>query len=162
VLARLEDGIFERLPPAEARGWPLRFTRAIREGADLSLVWPRFAVFLLVDKEYGVVQFVNEKNRLVVEAVAALYSRQIAGETVDREEFRQAADAAAAAAYAAYAAYAAAYAYAAAAAADADAAAYAADAAAYAADDRFHARKGGRKAAVRAQANHLIALLEAA
>lgn len=72
VLARLEDGIFERLPKEAALEWPLRFTRAVREGSDLSLVWPKFAVWLLVDKDHGVVQFANETGKIAIEAVAHL------------------------------------------------------------------------------------------
>ena len=47
VLEHLQDKIFEGLPFAFAREWPLRFARAIPDGADLSCVWPKFAVALL-------------------------------------------------------------------------------------------------------------------
>ena len=43
VLARLEDRMFEGLPNRLSRQWPERFSSAIRTGADLSMVWPRFA-----------------------------------------------------------------------------------------------------------------------
>jgi len=167
ILARLEDGIFEGLPIEDAKTWPLRFARAIRPGADLSLVWPKFAVWLLVDKDHGVVKFAKENGRLAIEAVAALYARVIAGETVTREEFSKAAAAAYAAAYA----YAAAAADAAAAAAAYADAAYADAAAAYAAAAYAYAyargassaeRRRVREDARRAQADQLIALLEAA
>lgn len=49
-VARLEDAIFEgmwRIDAAAAKCWPRRFAEAIPEGADLSLVWPRFAAWLL-------------------------------------------------------------------------------------------------------------------
>lgn len=135
ILARLEDGIFEGLPADKAREWPLRFANAVPVGADLSLVWPRFAHWLLVDKEHGVVRFAKEKSKLAIEAVAALYAGVIAGEKVEKEEFRAAA------------AYAAAY-------ADACADAYA-DAAA------FSARKRAREDVCVAQADKLIELIEA-
>ena len=172
VLARLEDGIFEGLPIEDAKTWPLRFVDAIRPGADLSMVWPRFAVWLLVDNEHGVVKFASEKSKIAIEAVADLYSRQIAGETVTRDQFDQAARYAAAAYAAAYAAADAAdaaYAYAAADAAAAYAAADAA-AAAYAAADAAAARGGAnaaervsvREDARRIQASKLLELLAAA
>ena len=159
ILARLEDGIFEKLPIEEARDWPIRFAAAIPVGADLSLVWPRFAVWLLADPQDGVIQFAKtQKQRQVIQAVADLYGRRVEGQEPTESEWRAAAyaaayaaDAAAAyaaddAAYAAYAAYAAA-AYA----ADADAAAaYAADAA----DARTQARQR--------QAAKLLELLAAA
>ncbi len=121
VLARLEDRIFEGLPTEGARKWPLRFLGAIRVGADLTGVWPRFAHVLLVDPEYGVARHTQDGSlsRVAVTQVAALYQRAIDGGIVAREEWREArdadyaaADAAAdaAASYAAAAAAAAAYA----------------------------------------------------
>lgn len=50
-LAWLEDGIFEWLPADVARGWPLRFMAAAPIGADLTSVWPRFAIWLMTDPE---------------------------------------------------------------------------------------------------------------
>ena len=47
VLERLQDRIFEGLPRELAREWPLRFARAIPDGADLSGVGPKFAVAIL-------------------------------------------------------------------------------------------------------------------
>lgn len=155
VLARLADRIFEGLPASEAKALPVAFFDAIALGADLSLAWPRFAVALLTDAEHGVARLTSEgsQQRAAIEAVSALFARQIAGETVTREEWRaarMASDYASAYAAADAAAYDAAY-YAAAAADDTYAAAYAAasdaayaayDAAAadaYAADDAYDA-----------------------
>ena len=127
LLARLEDGIFEGLPKKEQQAWVEQFMSAINVGADLSTVWPKFAVWLLIDKKHGVIQYAkNDRQRQVIQRVANLYKT---GGT--KQEFK------AAAAYAAYAvadaAYAdAAYAAAAYAVAVAAAAADAADAAAYA------------------------------
>ena len=123
MLARLEDGIFENLPNGRAKEWPIQFIEAIPVGADLSQVGAQFLHWLLVDPEDGVIKFVDEQGKVAIQAVADLYVRQIAGETISSEDW----DAAARAAYAAYAAARAA-AYAAARAA-ARAAAYAADAA---------------------------------
>jgi hypothetical protein len=127
VIARLEDGIFEGLPADRFKEWPIEFLKAIPVGADLSMVWPAFAVWLMTDEEFGVLRLAkSERAKASILAVAGMYSRILAGETVPLEERRKIYKNAAAAASAADA-YVAAYV-----AADADAYA-AADAAAYAA-----------------------------
>lgn len=88
-LAHLEDFLFEHLPNGEAKLWPERFLSAIPVGADLSLVWPKFAVWLLTNKEYG---WPDNKH---CRAVADLYRRRIAGKVVTEGEFDDAAMAAA-------------------------------------------------------------------
>lgn len=47
ILAHLEDRIFERLPEEASQRWPERFISAVRPGDDLTMVWPRFALWLL-------------------------------------------------------------------------------------------------------------------
>lgn len=118
ILAHLEDRIFEGLPLAEAKLWPLRFMGAIRPGADLSLVWTRFALAILTDPERGVARLTEpgSDQRNAVEAVAELLRRAIAGQSVTEEQWTAAAANAAAAYAAARAAAAAADAHAAAAA----------------------------------------------
>jgi hypothetical protein len=138
VLTRLFDAIFEGLPTAEAKDFSQEWPGAIRAGADLSLVWPKLAVWLLVDPTHGVIRFAGSEHgvREAVERVAALWQRVIEGESVEslRAEFEAARAAAYAAYAAAYAAADAAYAAYAAADAAADAAAQAAaNAAAHAA-----------------------------
>ena len=51
MLARLEDCIFEGLPNAEAKKWPVRFMSAIQPGADLSRVGWQFLHWLLTDEK---------------------------------------------------------------------------------------------------------------
>ena len=125
VLAHLEDRIFEGLAPSDAMPWPEAFLGAIRPGADLSLVWPRFAVWLLTVE-------LSKWRAPTIDAVVALYERRIAGDEPTVAEWKAAAAAASAAADAAYdaAAYAAAYAAASTAATAATAATYATAAAA--------------------------------
>jgi hypothetical protein len=146
VLARLEDGIFEALPNGAAMLWPERFLSAIEPGADLSLVWPRFAVWMLVDEKWGVLQFASSKRaRKSIQDVAGAYESVVNGsvETRDWAALRSAAAADAAGRWAATAAAAARWAAArwadAAAAAASWADAAAADAAAAAADARWAA-----------------------
>ena len=104
VLAHLEDRIFERLPRADAQTWPERFLDAPNPGADLSDVWPRFAIWMLDDPEAGVIRFTRtEAQRSAVRAVADLY-RERAPASDPRWRKARAADAYAADAAAAYAA----------------------------------------------------------
>jgi len=158
VLAHLEDGIFEALPKDEAQSWPERFLAAIPVGADLSLVWPRFAVWLLADLEHGVRQFADARGQGAINGVVEVYRQTIAGNTPTgaAEAAARAAEAAAEATAraAARAAEAAARAAEAAAWATARAAAWAAGAAARVAAGPAEAR--------RLQADKLIALLERA
>ncbi len=143
TLAYLEDRIFEGLPKAEAMLWPTLFAKAIPVGADLSLVWPRFAHWLLVDPVVGVRRLAKtDRARSGIDGVAALFARQMAGGAVTLAEWMEARSAA----------------YAAAAAADADAAAaYAAAAAAAAA--AWRAKK--QKATIK-QADKLIEIIKSA
>src|ERR1700761_2407482 len=50
MLARLEDTIFEGLPNSDAQQWPIAFMKAIKPGADLSLVGWKFLHWLLTDE----------------------------------------------------------------------------------------------------------------
>ena len=75
-LAHLEDWLFERLPVADAMAWPERVLTAIRVGADLSRVWPEFAIWMLTDPEHGVSQYaVDGGTRASIAGVADLYRR---------------------------------------------------------------------------------------
>ena len=65
-LVHLEDAIFERLGGVAQRSWPERFYTALPEGADLSGVWPLFAVWMLRE----VVFPVAGSTAVVVERVA--------------------------------------------------------------------------------------------
>jgi hypothetical protein len=46
-LVRLEDKIFEGLSEEESKEWPLKFSEAINEGADLDKIKPEFLVYVL-------------------------------------------------------------------------------------------------------------------
>ena len=157
VLARLEEGIFELLDNKERKSFALQFIRAIPVGADLSFVWPKFAVWLMEKCEPF-----DQCNS--VRKVKKLYERIVQGEkvtTADAAAAYAAADAASDAAYyAAYAAYAAEAAYAAYYAAHAvyyaSDAAYAADAVYYASDAAYYAADAD------AQRDELLRLLKVA
>ena len=155
LLARLEDGIFENLPLQRAKLWPAEFLQAVNVGADLSGIWPKFAIWMLTDKEWGVIQFAKtELTKTAIQNISDAYDKYDLIKPEEWHSLRRAAYAAAADAAAAAAAYAAAAdaaAYAAAADADADAYAAAADAAADAA--------GARRKWRVAQADKLLELL---
>jgi hypothetical protein len=160
ALARLEDRLFENISPDASKTWPRRFAEAIRPGADLAMVMPRFLLDLLTAED-GAVQarcVKNEKIAAIVKGVSDLYREWVESGTKPSDtKWREARERSYAAAYAA--AYA----------ADA-AAAYAADAAAYAADAYAAAAAGAasrewtraRTAEYDRQAAALIRLLEAA
>ena len=124
-LAHLADRFFENLPTDVWVWWPERFAAAIAPGADLALVWPRFALWLLVDADHGVWRLARTDRAMVsIAAVAGLFTRRIAGDVPSVQEWRDARAAAYSDASATYAA-----------AADASASYAAADAAAHAAAD---------------------------
>lgn len=111
VLARLEDGIFENLPDENAMDWPEMFLTVIPVGVDLSFVWPKFAVWILIDDTDGILKYAQTKQeRESIKLVAKLYQKQAEGKKVSLKQWNHAAyvaDATRAAAYdAAYAAYA--------------------------------------------------------
>lgn len=89
ILAKTEDAIFERLPDEYFKEFPLRFIQAIPVGADLSGVWDKFAYWLLTDKEHGVINLVE--NKKPIQDVIDLYDRKLKGETIDQDEWIQAA-----------------------------------------------------------------------
>jgi hypothetical protein len=168
ILARLEDGIFENLKSPRDIEWPEQFLDAVPVGADLSNVWPQFAVWMLIDKQWGVLQFAKtDRTKESIIAIAKFYQE---GKFAKKEYYDEiakiraaAADAYAAAAAAADAAYAAADAAYDAAAADADADdAYAAAAAAADAADAYAAAAAAADAAAAAAADAADAAAAAA
>ena len=87
VLAHLEDSIFEDLEPELALAWPEGFLESIPVGADLGMVWPQFAVWLLGDAEEGCIRFATGHQRRAIERVVELYGRVLQGEKVEAHEW---------------------------------------------------------------------------
>ena len=106
VLALLEDHVFERLDNGASQIWPIRFTSAIAPGADLSMVWPRFALWLLRDFLPPIIK--SDAVKAAIPVVADLYREWVGGEKPSEERWKGAYAAASAAARGAAAAYAAA------------------------------------------------------
>jgi hypothetical protein len=91
-LAYLEDWLFERLARADAMAWPERVLSSIHVGADLSRVWPEFAIWMLTDPEHGVSQYaVDGGTRAAIAGVADLYRRT---DDVSQDEWAAAREAA--------------------------------------------------------------------
>jgi hypothetical protein len=95
-LAYLIDNLFEALPLEEAKAWPQRIMSAIPVGADLSGVWDRWALWMLVDPQHGVAR-VSGASRGAVEAMGALFQRAVDGDEPPEEEWARTAEAARAA-----------------------------------------------------------------
>src|SRR5690349_18128098 len=87
AIAHLEDTIFENLPNELALKWPERFLKAIKPGADLHLVVPRFMVWLLIDEQEGVLRFADGKGAAAIKTVTSLYQRLIDGGLVSVNEW---------------------------------------------------------------------------
>jgi hypothetical protein len=103
-LARLEDHIFEALPPEDAMSWPEQFLAAIPEGIDEHkqvVVLDQFQIFWL---ERQKTQIDGEKYPQVIAAInqtIALLNRAISGDEPSKDEWRAAESAAESAAWSA-------------------------------------------------------------
>ena len=87
VLAWLEDAIFEGMPVVASRRWPGRFLAAPEPGADLSLVWPRFAVWMLRSDDLGLPRIAGRGGKSSIAQVVALHLRTIQGDHPSPEEW---------------------------------------------------------------------------
>jgi len=77
-LAYLEDGLFESMELGLAKEWPARFMGAIQPGADLSKVWPQFAVWLMVDEKWGTINTTDDEEvKTICRRVAEGYQRAV-------------------------------------------------------------------------------------
>src|SRR5690606_24821808 len=93
-LSALEDAIFEGIATGggdEHTHWPGQFVTAIREGSDLSMVWPRFALWLLSDEDSPMYEAAQgERVKGAVAGVADLYRRWVeSGTKPPMEEWRK-------------------------------------------------------------------------
>ena len=76
-LAYLEDSIFEGLPNGEAKNFPEQFLSAINVGADLTPVYHKFMIWLLVDPLQGVLRFADERGAVAIKRVAELHQLEL-------------------------------------------------------------------------------------
>ena len=90
ILAHLKDSFFEGISADDSKTWPRKFLEAVPVGADLSLVWPRFAVWMLTDKENGVIKYAKDtKTRQAIQDVSDTYERVIKGELITLKEWTE-------------------------------------------------------------------------
>ena len=99
-IAHVVDRIFEGLPLPLALEWPCRFADSLPVGRDLTMLWPRLAVWILTDPDHRVTRRAAEAR-----AIAALYERRIAGDEPTRDEWFAGTEEDTAAAYARAAAF---------------------------------------------------------
>lgn len=85
-IAELQDVIHEGLPEDETKDWLLTFASTIQPNQDLSLVWPRFAHWLLVDSEHGVINY-TDNAKDAIRAIATLYQSVIDGHVPSNNEW---------------------------------------------------------------------------
>ena len=86
-LTRLEAAIFESLPGAQARAWRSRYWAALNPAADFSLIWHRFAVWLLSSDDFGLPRIAGRAGRLALFRVVDLHLRVINGDQPSPEEW---------------------------------------------------------------------------
>lgn len=84
MLAHLEDCIFDGLPNARAKEWPIEFMSAIEPGADLSCVGWRFLHWLLTDETVNP-GITHELVRDAVAQCAATVDARARGAVPDQE-----------------------------------------------------------------------------
>ena len=88
-VAYLEDSIFEGLPLDKAKLWPEKFLKAIKPGADLSKVFPRFVIWMLIDPKDGVWQYAFEDGKSAIKGIADLYERRLRDDEPERDEWAE-------------------------------------------------------------------------
>jgi hypothetical protein len=73
---------------------PFKFIESICVGADLTLVWPKFALWLIKDEKYGFSKFFKssrKKNDLIT-YVINLYDRVIKNDNINNDEWQHISD----------------------------------------------------------------------
>jgi len=85
-LAYLEDRLFGCLERRDADAWPERFIEAVQIGSDLSGVWDRFCLWVLTDRDFGVLQFAGDADA-TLQTVSGLYQRAVDGNEPSRREW---------------------------------------------------------------------------
>ncbi len=85
-LAYFEDTIFENLPNAEAKEFPLQFLQAIPVGADLNPVWKKLLIWNLTDKDAGLIKYVTDKvAKKVIQDISDLFVQSLTREILTSE-----------------------------------------------------------------------------
>lgn len=89
ALLHLEDALFESLTYEQAPDWPERFADAITTGADLSMVFPKWVLWLVTNEEWNLHEFFDtaEQQRQAQHIID--WVKSFADEPVQDEDWRQ-------------------------------------------------------------------------
>lgn len=58
----LQNCIYEGLKTPDFKDWPELFSSSIKEHSDLSMIWPKFAIELLSNDEFGALKYVKDNT----------------------------------------------------------------------------------------------------
>jgi len=98
-LAKLENSIFEGLAIEDAKEWPLQFSTAINEGADLNAIKLPFLVYVLetniANQTANYSQCIDDKIKQIIKQVIAVNEQMIAALKSNDEQQIKAAESAA-------------------------------------------------------------------
>jgi hypothetical protein len=95
ILAELIDGLFEALPNAVAKEWPLKIMSTFETGRDYSNVWYKFVIWLLIDEQEGIIRFSkNDNTRKVILTIVNAHQKYLQSSPVTSDEWLQIAEAA--------------------------------------------------------------------
>ena len=93
ILAELQDVIHEGLSDEIFPTWPERFMEAVPTETDLSLVFPKFALWFLTDEKFGIFNYsIGTPPQEAVEEAAELFSAIVAGERIPLQVWRDCAE----------------------------------------------------------------------
>ena len=82
ILAELQDVIHEGLSDESFPTWPERFMEAVPTETELSLVFPKFARWLIVDPVFGMLEHTqDERTKREVYVAASLVDTAVLGRT---------------------------------------------------------------------------------
>lgn len=87
-LAYLEDNIFQGLENDIYKDFPIRFLSSININSNLEMIFYKFIYWMLIDKDYGIIQFENSKESIhIIKNIANLFDRKINRENIEKEEW---------------------------------------------------------------------------
>jgi len=93
ILAELQDVIHEGLSDESFPTWPERFMEAVPTEKDLSLAFPKFALWFLTDEKFGILNYsIGTPHQEAVEEAAELFSAIVAGERIPLQVWRDCAE----------------------------------------------------------------------
>lgn len=93
ILAELQDVIHEGLSDESFPTWPERFMEAVPTEKDLSLAFPKFALWFLTDEKYGILNYaIGTPRQEAVEEAAELFSAVVPGENIPLPALKECAE----------------------------------------------------------------------